>query len=174
MKRATRRDVQRYGHYTEEIGHNPARFLATRSESGRATGEGDSPELALAKSVIKGIDDTATLDAWQAVEVDLGRNDGGPRQLVMAWLNRRRDVLEGNAVDNVEAGLATAPVDVEYDSVPESRTETKPPVAMADGGSDEKLCGACQATLEREELDDQVGWWCPVCSDYSQPAEVMV
>jgi hypothetical protein len=52
----------------EAIGYNPARFLHTRSASGLNSGEGQTPEIAIAMSIVKGIDNPEELAYWFKVE----------------------------------------------------------------------------------------------------------
>lgn len=52
----------------EIIGEHPLRFLWTRSQDGRATHTGDSPELGLAFQRIAGIRDRWTLAVWYWAE----------------------------------------------------------------------------------------------------------
>jgi hypothetical protein len=51
-----------------EIGYNPAVWLHTRSQSGLDTGQGQTPELATAMAIVKGIDDPEELANWFKVE----------------------------------------------------------------------------------------------------------
>ena len=95
----------RYPAVEAEIGEDPARFLWTRSTDGRDTGQGDSPELALAMARIRGIRSPATVQAWINVEADL---DIGPRKHIIAALNRRKSALdEIDASDSTEEESAT-------------------------------------------------------------------
>lgn len=54
--------------FREQYGYDPLRFLWTRSVDGRATGEGDTPELATAYSIIAGITDRWELAWWHWAE----------------------------------------------------------------------------------------------------------
>lgn len=87
----------RYPEIKAEIGEDPARFLWTRSADGRDTGQGDSPELALAMARIRGMRSLETVQAWVTVEADL---DIGPRKHVIGALNRRKSALEGDGADS--------------------------------------------------------------------------
>jgi hypothetical protein len=108
MRGGCTRDVPEFAEIREEydVASNPARFLATEDSEGlsiRAGGE--TPELALAKARIRGIETLAEIRCWQQIEVELGLNDGGPRKIVLSWLNRRQSVLEEDYEDNADAGL---------------------------------------------------------------------
>lgn len=54
--------------FREQYGYDLLRFLWTRSVDGQATGEGDSPELATAYSLIAGITDRWELAGWYWAE----------------------------------------------------------------------------------------------------------
>lgn len=75
----------------ETLGYNPARFLDQR------VGKDGCTKDLTAKALIRGIEDIETIRAWIAVEVDLGRADGGPRREIIKWLNRQQAQLEDDA-----------------------------------------------------------------------------
>jgi hypothetical protein len=80
-RRGRERDRERYPDVAAEIGHDPARFL-------------DAPlddREPLIRARVRGICDTDVLDAWVRVEAALER---GPRQQVIALLNRRTAALD--------------------------------------------------------------------------------
>lgn len=61
-------DLPELDAFREQFGYDPLRWLWTRSIDGRATGEGDSPELATAFSIIAAISDRWELAAWSWAE----------------------------------------------------------------------------------------------------------
>lgn len=79
------RDYPEFPGIEAEIGYNPAKWLHTRSESGLDSGEGDTPELATAMSIVKGIDDPKELAYWLRVEKRTRDRDHVKRKL-----NQRR------------------------------------------------------------------------------------
>lgn len=86
--RARQSDRQRFERVKAEIGHDPARFLDVDFL--------DNPDAGrLAKSVIDGLGYIEAVEAWRAVERNLGRGpDGGPRQGVIERLDERREWIE--------------------------------------------------------------------------------
>jgi len=107
MRGGRTRDVPEFDEIRDEfdVASNPARFLATEDPEGLDINQGDTPELALAKARIHGIETVDEIRCWQQIEVELGLNDGGPRKIVLSWLNRRQSVLEGDYDSNADAGL---------------------------------------------------------------------
>jgi hypothetical protein len=107
MRGGRTRDVPAFDEIRDEFGveSNPARFLATEDPEGLDIRQGDTPELALAKARIRGIETVEEIRCWQQIELELGLNDGGPRKIVLSWLNRRQSVLEGDYDSNADAGL---------------------------------------------------------------------
>jgi hypothetical protein len=61
-------DHPRFPEIEAEIGYNPAVWLHTRSQSGLDTGQGQTPELATAMAIVKGIDDPEELAYWFKIE----------------------------------------------------------------------------------------------------------
>lgn len=179
------------------IGYNPARFLQTRSPDGHNS-PGDTSDLATAKALIHGIDDIATIEAWREVEHALGRNGGDPRENVCEWLEERETALTPTtneeepapeSAETTERAPATnerATVAAETDEADECTT-TSPPAAeptttspveqtavATDGGSTaltDPTCSNCYDELDREEICEQIGFWCPTCRDFQEPVE---
>jgi len=61
-------DYPHFPDVVDAIGYNPAVWLHTRSQSGLDTGQGQTPELATAMAIVKGIDDPEELAYWFQVE----------------------------------------------------------------------------------------------------------
>ncbi len=107
------RRSQEYPSYPEiedALGYNPARFLNHAIESTSCT-----TDLTV-KSLIRGIKEISTIRAWIEIEVDLGRDGGGPRREIIKQLNRRQAQLENDA----------APVDGATADEPTESTEAEP------------------------------------------------
>ncbi|CAI49757.1 uncharacterized protein NP_7056A (plasmid) [Natronomonas pharaonis DSM 2160] len=86
------KDVPEFPQIEDELGYNPARWLHTRSESGLDTGPGQTPELATAMSIVKGIDDPEELAYWFKVEKRCRDRDHVIRKLEQ----RRRAIKYGH------------------------------------------------------------------------------
>lgn len=91
------RDYPDFPGIEAEIGYNPAKWLHTRSDSGLDTGIGQTPELATAMSIVKGIDDPKEIAYWLRVE-----KRTRDRAHVKQKLNQRRI-----AIKRGEEGFAT-------------------------------------------------------------------
>lgn len=74
-----------------EIGYNPAVWLHTRSQSGLDTGQGQTPELATAMAIVKGIDDPEELAYWFQVE----RRCRDREHVIRKLDERRRAITHG-------------------------------------------------------------------------------
>jgi len=106
----------------DAIGYNPAVWLHTRSKSGLDTGQGQTPELATAMTIVKGIDDPEELAYWFRVERRC-RN----REHVIRKLEERRRAITHDR----DGFLQEADADADA-AVDESAGEI-----AADGGAEE-------------------------------------
>jgi hypothetical protein len=113
-------DYPQFPEIEAEIGYNPAVWLHTRSQSGLDTGQGQTPELATAMAIVKGIDDPEELAYWFQVERRC-RN----REHVIRKLEERRRAITHDR----DGFLQEADADAEA-AVDESAGEI-----AADGGS---------------------------------------
>jgi hypothetical protein len=199
MQDGDTRSLPAFGEIEARLGYNPARYLDQPAQSKI----GDTSPLATTEALIRGMDDVDTVRAWLTVEVELGRGtDGGPRQAVITWLNQRQAQLEDAEDQSAEAPSdhdesnhevaddgthADAGEDEDEDETPShapSDTETDVTVTadtgadavLADGGTTEETptCAECQTELNREEIADKTGYWCPQCRDFREPAETEV
>jgi len=105
----------------DAIGYNPSRWLHTRSKSGLDTGQGQTPELATAMAIVKGIDDLEELAYWFKVESRCRDREHVIRKLD----ERRRAIKQGRDGFLQEANSADAAVDTSAGEI------------AADGGAEE-------------------------------------
>lgn len=72
----------------EHVGHDPARWLDWSLMD-------NDDQRRLVRSLIRGLNDIATVRAWMGIERRLGRGpDDGPREQVMGWLEDREAELQ--------------------------------------------------------------------------------
>lgn len=185
MRRGQSRDYPAFPDIEQELSYNPARFLDSTIERTDCT-----TDLTVT-ALIHGINDIETIRAWIAVEVDLGRNDGGPRREIIKQLNRRQAQLENDA----------APVDGATAAEPAEATESEPASQTADPAKTDKrdepgelsesskpsqpsqpdaapteegpitvpTCPVCGEALVSEEIAGQFRYWCCECRDVREP-----
>ncbi|MFC6965185.1 hypothetical protein ACFQJ8_27330 [Halocatena marina] len=182
------RELPTFPNIEAEIGYHPARFLDRSATSQDSIG--DTSELALARATIRGIDDIETIRAWIEVEVFLGRNDGSPRQQVIAWLNQRQAALQNTGTQQTEKSTETpeaptetedsATVDTETNGndavlelTPTAATTTSASTVATDGGGPPSTprCPEpdCHAKLVREDVGDKTAFWCSFCGSFKEP-----
>lgn len=200
MRGGSTRTIPAFDDIEEQLGYNPARFLHTRSADG-FDGPGDTSELALVEAVIRGIDDTETIQAWREVERALGRDGGEPRQRVSNWLEQREEQLQPTASDEepapepanmseptpegderTTAGSATGEdeetaepaVEQSPTATPTTTSTTEQTAVATDGGATaiaDPTCSECGDDQSVEEICGQVGYFCPTCHDFTDPVE---
>jgi len=84
-------DYPQFPDVVDAIGYNPAVWLHTRSKSGLDTGQGQTPELATAMAILKGIDDPEELAYWFQVE----RRCRNREHVIRKLEERRRAITYG-------------------------------------------------------------------------------
>jgi hypothetical protein len=124
-----------------EIGEDPGRWL-DRDLVERGPNHTDRTMQRAVHGRIQGIRSREVLDAWQTVEVRLGREEC-PRQRIMAWLNQRDQVLKERDDPAQRSGNRSTPT-----------TEAQP-----DDGPD-LVHDACGSAVEDR---DGPGYRCPDC-----------
>lgn len=162
--------------FREQYGYDPLRFLWTSSVDGQATGEGDSPELATAYSLIAGITDRWELAWWFFAEFRTRRREHVYRRL------RQRDIAivdggrrfagtteypweRASAVPPEDAALIADDSATSKAASTEGRTHEAQTVA-SDSPSSLGRCPDCEHSVTEEHLAGEIGYWCPNCSDF--------
>lgn len=152
-----------------ELGYNSARFLDHEIENTGCTTDLTVPAL------IRGLDDIETIRAWIAVEVDLGRGrNGGPRQRVVKWLNRRQAQIEDDNADGPltaaeNDGATTSATTEESTAADAERAHDEEPSELVSGAPKTASNGAATTASDNEPILDPT---CPVCGDDLVPAEI--
>lgn len=169
-----------------KLGCNPARFLDQPVGT-----DGQTAELS-ARGLIRGLDDIEAVRAW--VEVALGRgHNGGPRQQVVTWLNRRQAQTESDAaaIDGTAAadendgvtpsatikGSSVVDAEAATDDEPAGPTPSTEEILPAtattvatDGGAPSiSRCPDCHGELTPEAIDDEIAHWCSYCGGFRKP-----
>lgn len=98
------RDYPEFPAIEAEIGYNPAKWLHTQSESGLKSGIGQTPEVATAMAIVKGIDDPKEIAYWLHVE-----KRTRDRQHVKKKLNQRRLAIKHGRDGFLEKETAHSP-----------------------------------------------------------------
>lgn len=159
--------------FRDTYGYDPLRWLWTRSVDGQATGEGDSPELATAYSIIAGITDRWELAWWWFAESRTRRRAHVLRRL------RKRDIAivdgdrrfsgtteypwdRASAVPDEDRELLEADADATVDTQADDDTATR----VDDGPSSLGRCPECGHSVTEEHVAGETGYWCPNCSDF--------
>lgn len=159
--RGRSRDYPSFPEIEAELGYNPARFLDHEIKRTECT-----KDLTI-RGLIRGIQAVATLRAWIEIEVALerGRN-GGPRQQVITWLNRRQAQIE--ASDNVPS---TAADDKDRFAASAEPAPTETTADAIDGNdTDDPRCPTCGEGLMSERIAGQLGYWYCEYRDFREPA----
>jgi predicted RNA-binding Zn-ribbon protein involved in translation (DUF1610 family) len=178
MRRGTTDAVPAFPEIKDQLGYNPARFLVPTDDA--------MDELSWttrAKAFIRGMDDVETVRAWLTVEAALEQGaNGGPRKKVIRWLNQRQAAIEGRDVpaddtahtDAAAPDETTEPVAESGTPTPSRTTASTETALAADGGATPETtpsCPTCHEDLTREEIGDDVGFWCPACGDFKEPRD---
>ncbi len=182
--RGQSRDHPAFPSIESQLGYNPARFLDSEIEQ-----TGCTTDLTVI-SLIRGIQEISTIRAWLTVEADLGRgHNGGPRQRVVKWLNRRQAVIkEADRAPSTPTAADTTTTANEQnsttvDSEPTSDVDSVEPspsaeassssavttVATDGGTSSMPRCPDCRGKLTPEEVGDETAHWCVHCGGFRDP-----
>lgn len=158
--------------FRDQYGYDPLRWLWTRSVDGQATGEGDSPELATAYSIIAGISDRWELAGWYWAETRTRSRDHVLEHV------RRRDIAivdgdrrfsgsaeyaweRGSAVPEVDQQLVEAQSEGADEPSVEPQTEPRRQTMSSLGN-----CPRCGHAVTEEHVAGEIGYWCGDCSDF--------
>lgn len=189
MRGGNTRSYPSFPDIEDQLGYNPARFLDVSADAQDSIGE--TSELVMAESVIQGIEDVETIQAWFTVEAQLDR---GPRRKVIDWLDQRKSALQGpetqadgteqehesSSDDTTQVIPEETPSDEDATVGEEENTTggtataaTNAPASVAtDGGTaslSDPTCSECGDDLTPEEIAGKLGYWCPRCSDFREP-----
>ncbi len=167
-----------------ELGYNPARFLDHEIKTTSCT-----TELTVT-SLIRGIEEISTIRAWIVVEVNLGRDDGGPRRAIITQLNRRQlQIEEAAAPSTTKNDRATTSATTEESTVanaerardeepsepaldaPESASNRAATIASDREPVAGPTCLVCGNDLVPAEIAGQLEYWCGTCIAVHEPTE---
>lgn len=155
-----------------ELGYNPSRFLDHEIETTSCTAD------LTVTALIRGLDDIETIRAWIEVEVDLERDNGGPRREIITQLNRRQlQIEEASAPSTTKNDRATTSAPTEESTVAnaerardEESSEPAPDAPeTASNGAATPHCSDCRAELTPEEVGDETAHWCAHCGGFRDP-----